>query len=93
MKALIDKLKNLPDFGRRVRNEPLVLAGLALACLQALMAAQSGGLGTEDTWILVADAAIIWLGRELTVPVAKVKSGEFEIEEFPGEPAIEDVDA
>lgn len=83
-------IKRIPSLGERARREPIFLAGLAMAALQALTEANASGLGTEDAWLFVADAALVWLARELVVPMAKVRTGEYEVEEVVAAPYIDE---
>lgn len=73
VRKIINTIKGLRNLGERARNEPIILVGLALAALGAFQEANAGGLGPEDTWIFVADAVLIWVGRELVFPASKVK--------------------
>lgn len=72
----------------RLAQEPIALVGLAMAALQAFQEASKNQLGLEDALTAAVIAAFTWLGRELVVPMSKLRTSEYElIEELP-EPYI-----
>lgn len=73
VRTIINAIRALPALGERIRREPIVLVGLAMAALHAFSEANGSGLGVEDTWIFVADAVLTWVGRELVFPAVKVR--------------------
>lgn len=76
----------------RLVNEPILLVGLAMAALQAFQEATKNQLGPEDALTAAVMAIFTWLGRELVVPMTKVRTGEYVLEDdTPGVPFIEEV--
>jgi hypothetical protein len=69
---LVAIAKALPAIGRRLRHEPVLLIGAAMAALQAVQSAPSG-LEAEDLLFLAVDAALVWAARELVYPAIRVK--------------------
>lgn len=72
IRSLLDKIKAIPAFLGRLRTEPVMIVTVAMIVLTAFQSAQTGGLGTEDTLILIAEGVLGWLGRELVYPAVKV---------------------
>ena len=72
VRTIWNAIKALPGLGERVRREPIIVMSLAIAAMQAFMQAQGDGLGSEDTFVFVAQAVVTWLGRELVYPAVKV---------------------